>query len=111
MRNSLLVHLQPSETHLISVVQEAGCTPIIDATNIEVSSLPAGVWLRTRPGRTTPGDGPVILAEVGAPISGRDTWLETTVPRETPVGFVGIVLRGEKAGGLHGDESCLTPLL
>ena len=91
-------------------VLEAGCTPVIDATGEAVPEVRPGAWVRTRPGRPAPGTGPVILAELGAPIPDRDTWLETSVPRDVPSGFRGLVLKGREAGGLCGEEDGLVAL-
>ena len=63
-----------------------------------------------RPGRPAPGNGPVILAEFGAPIAGRPTWLETSAPREVPQGFAGLVLKGVEASGAAGQLDGLTLL-
>ena len=110
MPNPVFVLLPPSRAQLASVVTENGCTPIIDATGAQTPVVPAGAWVRTRPGRPAPGQGPVIMAEYGAPVPGRPNWLETTAPREVPEGFDGLVLKGSEAGGAAGQVDGLTLL-
>ncbi|MEQ1570136.1 MAG: polyketide synthase, partial [Myxococcota bacterium] len=105
----ILVLLPPTSTAVVPVVLEAGCIPVVDATGDAVQ-VPDGAWVRTRPGRPAPGTGPVILAELGAPIPDRQTWLETAVPREVPHGFHGLVLKGREAGGLCGEVDGLVAL-
>jgi malonyl CoA-acyl carrier protein transacylase len=110
MPDPVFVLLPPSRAQLASVVTENDCTPIIDATGSQVPDVPAGAWVRTRPGRPAPGQGPVILAEYGAPVPGRPNWLETTAPRDVPQGFEGLVLKGNEAGGAAGQVDGLTLL-
>jgi malonyl CoA-acyl carrier protein transacylase len=110
MPNPVFVLLPPSRAQLASIVTENGCTPIIDATGAQAPVVPAGAWVRTRPGRPAPGQGPVIMAEYGAPVPGRPNWLETTAPREVPEGFVGLVLKGSEAGGAAGQIDGLSLL-
>ena len=107
MSGGIFVVLPPTATELASTVLKAGGTPVIDATGARAPDVPDGAWVRTRPGRPAPGTGPVILAEFGAPIPDRPTWLETSAPRDVPKGFVGLVLKGREAGGLCGDEDGL----
>jgi acyl transferase domain-containing protein/acyl carrier protein/NAD(P)-dependent dehydrogenase (short-subunit alcohol dehydrogenase family)/phosphopantetheinyl transferase len=109
-RIGVVVVLPPTAAHTVAQVLAAGCTPVIDATGEAVPNVPQGAWVRTRPGRPAPGTGPVILAELGAPVPDRDTWLETSVPREVPAGFAGLVLKGREAGGLCGEEDGLVAL-
>ena len=52
----------------------------------------------------------VILAEFGAPVPARATWLETAEPRDVPPGFAGLVLKGREAGGMCGAADGLTLL-
>jgi acyl transferase domain-containing protein/NAD(P)-dependent dehydrogenase (short-subunit alcohol dehydrogenase family)/phosphopantetheinyl transferase len=106
----VLVVLPPTAAHAVAQVLAAGCTPVIDATGEAVPGVPQRAWVRTRPGRPAPGTGPVILAELGAPVPDRDTWLETSVPREVPAGFAGLILKGREAGGLCGEEDGLVAL-
>jgi acyl transferase domain-containing protein/NAD(P)-dependent dehydrogenase (short-subunit alcohol dehydrogenase family)/phosphopantetheinyl transferase len=104
MSGAIRVLLPPTAAHLAERVLAAGCTPVIDATGEAVPSVPEGAWVRTRPGRPAPGVGPVVLAELGAPVPDRPTWLETGAPRDVPAGFAGLVLKGREAGGLCGEE-------
>jgi acyl transferase domain-containing protein/NAD(P)-dependent dehydrogenase (short-subunit alcohol dehydrogenase family)/phosphopantetheinyl transferase/acyl carrier protein len=104
------VHLVPSRALLSGAILAAGAVPVIDITRHETADVPDGAWVRTRPGRPAPGTGPVILAELGAAVTGRETWLETSVPRAVPRGFAGIVLKGREAGGTCGDDDGLTLL-
>jgi hypothetical protein len=104
------VLLPARAAHLAQVVVQAGCTPVVDATGGTAPHVPEGAWVRTRPGRPAPGSGPVILADLGAPVPGRPTWLESAVPRAVPQGYAGIVLKGREAGGLCGEEDGLLAL-
>ena len=110
MSGAVRVLLPPVASQLSSLVVAAGCTPVIDATAGATPEVPAGAWVRTRPGRPAPGTGPVVLAEFGAPVPDRETWLETSVPRDVPAGYAGLVLKGIEAGGSHGEESGLSLL-
>jgi hypothetical protein len=110
MRGAIYVLLPPTAGHLAAAVREAGAVPIVDATGARLPEVPEGAWLRTRPGRPCPGTGPVVLAELGAPIPDRETWLETSVPRDVPTGFAGLVLKGREAGGWAGEEDGLKML-
>ena len=110
MSGGIFVVLPPTAHELATTVLKAGGTPVIDSTGALAPDVPKGAWVRTRPGRPAPGTGPVILAELGAPIPDRDTWLETSVPREVPKGFAGLVLKGREAGGLCGDQDGLALL-
>ncbi|MEZ4317290.1 MAG: SDR family NAD(P)-dependent oxidoreductase [Myxococcota bacterium] len=110
MSGGIFVLLPAPLAHLASVVREAGCTPVIDATGAHVPAVPDGAWIRTRPGRPAPGTGPVILAELGAPIPDRPTWLESSAPRAVPAGYAGLVLKGREAGGLCGEDDGLLAL-
>ncbi|MBX2800577.1 MAG: SDR family NAD(P)-dependent oxidoreductase [Myxococcales bacterium] len=110
MSGPVRVLLPPPAAHLAQTVVSAGCTPIVDATRSDVPEIPDGAWVRTLPGRPAPGSGPVVLAELGAPITGRPTWLETSVPREVPDGYAGLVLKGREAGGLCGEHDGLVAL-
>jgi malonyl CoA-acyl carrier protein transacylase len=110
MTGAVYVLLPPTASHLAQLVLDAGCTPVIDATGEVVPAVPAGAWVRTRPGRPAPGAGPVVLAELGAPIEGRPTWLEASAPREVPAGFAGLVLKGREAGGFGAEEDGLLAL-
>src|SRR5688572_5005350 len=110
MSGAIRVLLPPSCAHLASAVIEAGCTPVIDGTGARPPKVPDGAWVRTRPGRPAPGSGAVILAELGAPIPDRPTWLETSVPRDVPAGFAGLILKGREAGGFAGEEDGLVAL-
>ena len=94
MSGAIRVLLPPTAARLADLVRTAGCTPVIDATGDGVPDVPAGAWVRTRPGRPAPGSGPVVLAEFGAPVPDRETWLETSTPRDVPPGFAGLVLKG-----------------
>ncbi|MEZ4235218.1 MAG: beta-ketoacyl synthase N-terminal-like domain-containing protein [Myxococcota bacterium] len=104
MSGAIRVLLPPTAAHLAPRVLAAGCIPVVDATGEVVPEVPEGAWVRTRPGRPAPGTGPVVLAELGAPVPDRATWLETAVPRDVPAGFAGLVLKGREAGGLCGEE-------
>jgi acyl transferase domain-containing protein/NAD(P)-dependent dehydrogenase (short-subunit alcohol dehydrogenase family)/acyl carrier protein/phosphopantetheinyl transferase len=104
------VLLPPHASHLASLVLDAGATPVIDATGSQPPEVPEGAWVRTRPGRPAPGSGPVVLAELGAPVPDRPTWLETSGPRDVPSGFAGLVLRGREAGGYGAEEDGLVAL-
>ncbi|RME26919.1 MAG: acyltransferase domain-containing protein, partial [Deltaproteobacteria bacterium] len=96
----LLLCLLPAErAGLAATVQAAGGVAVIDLTCGPTVDVPAGAWVRVRPGQDAPGDGPVIVAGAGAPVPGRPTWCEITAPAATPEGFHGIVLRGLEAGG------------
>nr|MBA2320921.1 hypothetical protein [Deltaproteobacteria bacterium] len=110
MSGAIRVLLPPSAGNLVAAVLEAGCTPVIDGTGPTPPAVPPGAWVRTRPGRPAPGTGPVILAEYGAPVPDRPTWLETAVPREIPPGYAGLVLKGREAGGFCGEEDGLASL-
>ncbi|MCA9572158.1 MAG: hypothetical protein KC656_30170, partial [Myxococcales bacterium] len=110
MNGGILVLLPARMAHLASRVLQAGCTPVIDATGSATPAVPEGAWVRTRPGRPAPGTGPVLLAELGAPIPDRPTWLESAAPRAIPNGFAGMVLKGREAGGLCGQEDGLVLL-
>ena len=116
MSGGIFVVLPPTAAALASTVLKAGGTPIIDATGALAPDVQEGAWVRIRPGRPAPGTGPVLLAEHGAPVPDRETWLETTAPRDIPAGFAGLVLKGREAGGFCGDldglsllESCPNP--
>ena len=104
------VLLPPHAAHLAPLVLEAGCTPVVDATGSQPPEVPDGAWVRTRPGRPAPGNGPVILAELGAPVADRPTWLETSAPRDVPQGFAGLVLKGRESSGLGSEEDGLLAL-
>jgi acyl transferase domain-containing protein/NAD(P)-dependent dehydrogenase (short-subunit alcohol dehydrogenase family)/phosphopantetheinyl transferase len=110
MSGAIRVLLPPGATHLVHLVLAAGGTPVIDATGAAVPEVPPGAWVRTRPGRPAPGTGPVVLAELGAAVPGRETWLETSVPRVVPANFAGLVLKGREAGGICGEEDGLLAL-
>ena len=110
MSGVIRVLLPPTAVHLVPLVQGAGCIPVIDATGSHPPEVPPGAWVRTRPGRPAPGTGPVILAELGAPVPDRATWLETGVPRAVPNGFAGLVLKGREAGGFAGEQDGLEAL-
>jgi len=110
MSGGIFVLLPAHLVHVASAVREAGCIPVIDATGAHVPAVPDGAWVRTRPGRPAPGSGPVILAELGAAVPDRPTWLETSVPRAVPAGFAGLVLKGREAGGFCGEQDGLVAL-
>ncbi len=110
MSGAIRVLLPPPAAHLSSRVLEAGCTPVVDATGPHAPDVPEGAWVRTRPGRPAPGTGPVVLAELGAPVPGRETWLETSLPRDVPKGYAGLILKGREAGGWVGEEDGLVAL-
>jgi acyl transferase domain-containing protein/NAD(P)-dependent dehydrogenase (short-subunit alcohol dehydrogenase family)/phosphopantetheinyl transferase len=110
MSGAIRVLLPPGATHLVPAVLAAGGVPVVDATGATVPEVPAGAWVRTRPGRPAPGTGPVILAELGAAVPDRETWLETSVPRDVPASFAGLVLKGREAGGICGEEDGLVAL-
>ena len=110
MSGAMYVILPPTSIDLVSSVLEAGAIPVIDATGSHAPEVPDGAWVRTRPGRPAPGSGPVILAELGAPVPDRPTWLESAAAREIPKGFAGLVLKGREAGGLAGEADGLTML-
>ncbi len=96
----LLLCLLPAErAALAATVQAAGGVPVIDLTCGAAADVPAGAWVRVRPGQDAPGDGPVIVAGSGPTVPGRTCWCEITAPGATPDGFHGIVLRGLEAGG------------
>ncbi|MCB9689303.1 MAG: hypothetical protein H6735_29970 [Alphaproteobacteria bacterium] len=110
MSGEIRVLLPPTCAHLAPMVLAAGAVPVVDATGDTVPEVLPGAWVRTRPGRPAPGTGPVVLAELGAPVPDRETWLETSVPREVPSGFAGLVLKGRESGGLCGEEDGLVAL-
>ncbi|MCB9679701.1 MAG: SDR family NAD(P)-dependent oxidoreductase [Alphaproteobacteria bacterium] len=110
MTGGILVLLPAPLAHLASVVVEAGCIPVVDATGSHVPAVPDGAWVRIRPGRPAPGSGPVILAELGAPVPDRPTWLESAAPRAVPAGYAGLVLKGREAGGMCGEDDGLVAL-
>ena len=110
MKDVIGVLLPPHRSTLAANVASASGIAIIDATGPHLPEVPEGAWVRTRPGRPAPGTGPVVLAELGAPIPGRPTWLETSVAGPVPDGFAGLVLKGREAGGLSGDEDGLVAL-
>jgi len=99
-------------------VAEAAARPILDGGGVVVidctagtpDHVPEGAWVRVRPDYPVPGTGPVVLAEPGAPIPGRPTWLRTSEPGPIPEDFAGIVLAGREAGGRHGDRDGLALL-
>ena len=109
MGGTVHVLLPAAAAHLAGLVRDAGCVPIVDATGGHTPEVPDGAWVRTRPGRPAPGTGPVILAELGAPVPGRPTWVETVEPT-IPQGFAGIVLKGREAGGVGGEADGLVLL-
>jgi len=111
MSGAIFVVLPPTASELCSLVLDSGGIPVIDTTGgLPSGTVPKGAWVRIRPGRPAPGTGPVILAEFGAPVPDRDTWLESAVPREIPPGFVGLVLKGSESGGVCGEEDGLSLL-
>ena len=110
MSGAIRVLLPASAAHLATLVQQAGCIAVIDATSGPVPEVPDGAWVRTRPGRPAPGTGPVILAEFGAPLPDRETWLETAAPRAVPKGYAGLVLKGREASGFCGEFDGLEAL-
>ncbi len=110
MTGTVHVLLPPTSSHLAATVLEAGCVPVVDATGSSPPHVPEGAWVRTRPGRPAPGSGPVVLAELGAPIPDRPTWLETSAARGVPSGFAGLVLKGREAGGYGSEEDGLMAL-
>ena len=117
MPDSLLLCVIPAErAGLVPTVLAAGATPVVDLTcsssrgGPDAAALPEGVWVRVRAGQEPPGLGPVLLAEGDAPIPGRATWREVTVPCAAPPGFAGVVLRGVEAGGRSGDRAGLDML-
>lgn len=110
MAGAIRVVLPPTSAHLAPKILEVGCTPVVDATGAHPPEVPEGAWVRTRPGRPAPGTGPVVLAELGAPVPDRPTWLETSAPRDVPGGFAGLVLKGREAGGLVGEQDGLEAL-
>ncbi|MBN2798058.1 MAG: hypothetical protein JXX28_02835, partial [Deltaproteobacteria bacterium] len=104
----LFVLLPPPAAHLTGAVLEAGGVPVIDGTSGAIPEVPDGAWVRTRPGRPAPGRAGVILAELGAPVPDRETWLEAAAPRDIlPPGFAGLVLKGRESGGFAGEEDGL----
>jgi len=110
MTGTVHVLLPPTSSHLAATVLEAGCVPVVDATGSSPPHVPEGAWVRTRPGRPAPGSGPVVLAELGAPVPDRPTWLETSAARGVPSGFAGLVLKGREAGGYGSEEDGLMAL-
>ncbi|TVQ91302.1 MAG: acyltransferase domain-containing protein, partial [Deltaproteobacteria bacterium] len=105
MARAIHVLLPTCAHHLAATVLEAGGVPILDATVQAPAQVPDGAWVRIRPGQPAPGRGPVILAEDGAPVLDRPTWLEVASVHEVPPGFAGLVLKGSEAGGLCGEQS------
>ena len=103
----VFVLLPPERVHLCGLVMEAGGIPVIDATIRAPEHIPDGAWVRIRPGHAAPGTGPVVLAEDGAAVMDRPTWLESAVARAVPAGFEGLWLRGLEAAGIHGERDVL----
>ncbi|MFK7928905.1 MAG: beta-ketoacyl synthase N-terminal-like domain-containing protein, partial [Myxococcota bacterium] len=103
MGGSIHVLLPPTAFHLADLVLESGCIPVLDATVVTPDAVPDGAWVRIRPGHPAPGSGPVVLAEDGAAVLDRPTWLEASSPRELPAGFAGFILKGREAAGVFGE--------
>ncbi|MCB9764141.1 MAG: SDR family NAD(P)-dependent oxidoreductase [Alphaproteobacteria bacterium] len=107
----LLVFLPPAAAALADEVRRAGGQPVLDLlAGAPPAALPEGAWVRVAPGMSAPGEGPVLLAGEGAPVSGRPTWLERTTAGPAPEGIAGIVLRGREAGGLGAEVDGLALL-
>ncbi len=102
--------LPPPAHELAQSVLDAGAVPVLDATAVPPLDVPEGAWLRVRAGQAAPGTGPILLAEPGAPIAGRECWLEVTEAAAIPEGYAGVVLKGVEAGGRVSTEPVLSLL-
>ena len=96
MQNSMILVVLPAEcASLAGDVLKAGATPVVDLTTNGSVEIPAGAWVRVRPGQEVPGEGPVVLAGEGPAVAGRPTWAERVEVGPVPAGFAGVILRGK----------------
>ena len=111
MENSMILVVLPSEcADLAAEVLRVGATPVVDLTANGSVEIPAGAWVRVRPGQEVPGEGPVVLAGEGPAVADRPTWVERVEVGPIPKGFAGVILRGREAGGPCGDAPGLQML-
>ncbi len=95
--------LPAARAHLSPAVVSAGGIPVIDLTAPGPTPVPAGAWVRVV---STEGSVPGtagVYTQGGAPVPGRETWLEAASFSAPPPGFAGVLVRGAGSAGRHGE--------